>query len=69
MKSDSNPSGMPMSNSAKVAERLLAHARLCREIAAQSWNEVSAQRLEELAAACVKAADSTAELLPPKQLH
>jgi hypothetical protein len=58
-----------MPNSAKVAERLLAHARLCREIAARSWNEASAQRLEEMAAACVRAVDSTVELPPSKQLH
>jgi hypothetical protein len=58
-----------MPNSAKVVERLLAHARLCREIAALSWNEASAQRLEELAAACVLAADLTVELPPAKQLH
>jgi hypothetical protein len=58
-----------MPNSAKVAERLLAHARLCREIAALSWNEASAQRLEEMAAACVLAADLAVELPPAKQLH
>ena len=63
------PSGLPMSNSAKVAERLLAHARLCREIAARSWDEASAQKLEEMAVACVQAADSTAYLPPPLQLH
>jgi hypothetical protein len=58
-----------MPNSAKVVERLLAHARLCREIAALSWNEASAQQLEELAVACVLAADLTVEPPLPKHLH
>lgn len=58
-----------MPNSAKVVQRLLAHARLCREIAASSWDETSAQKLEELAAACVKAAGVTEEPAPSGPLH
>ncbi|HEY4140069.1 MAG TPA: hypothetical protein VGM57_01575 [Pseudolabrys sp.] len=55
-------------HSAKVAERLLAHAKLCREIAARSWNEDSARKLEELADACTRAAGST--FTPPAgRLH
>jgi hypothetical protein len=42
--------------SSKMAERLLAHARLCRQIAEQSWNEETAQRLDTLAQECVRAA-------------
>jgi len=42
--------------SSKMAERLLAHARLCRHIAEQSWNEETAQRLDTLAQECVRAA-------------
>jgi hypothetical protein len=45
-------------NSAKVVQRLLAHARLCREIAALSWNEADARKLEEMAAECVRWADA-----------
>lgn len=57
------------SNAAKVAQRLLAHARLCREIAAQSRDEDSARMLEELADACVRAAGAACKLPPRRQLH
>jgi hypothetical protein len=73
MARDSNPSrsspGLSTTNSAKVVQHLLAHARLCREIAACSSDESSAQRLEELAAACVRTA--CAADVPPigGQLH
>ena len=50
-----------MSNSAKIAERLLAHARLCRHIAEQTWSEETAHKLDRLANDCVRAA---AELAP-----
>jgi hypothetical protein len=62
---------MPVSASkaAKVAQLLLAHAKLCREIAARSWNQDSALKLEELADACVRAAGATYELPPRRQLH
>ncbi len=49
----------PACCSDKVAQRLLAHARLCRDIAAQSWNEDSARRLEDMADACLRAAGVT----------
>jgi hypothetical protein len=45
-----------MSQLPTIAARLLAHARLCREIARASWNEESAQRLERLAEDCIRAA-------------
>ncbi len=41
----------------KITERLLAHARLCRQIAAASWNEEIARELEQLARDCKRAAD------------
>lgn len=50
-----------MPKPSKVAERLLAHARLCRHIAEQSWSEEAAQRLSALADECTRAA---AELAP-----
>lgn len=73
MASDSNlsplPPDLPTPNSAKVVQHLLAHARLCREVAARSWDKTSAQRLEELAAACIKAAGVTEEPAVTRQLH
>jgi hypothetical protein len=62
------PLPVPASDAAKVAQRLLAHARLCREIAARSWNEESARKLEALAEACVLAAGAY-ELPLPTRLH
>jgi len=52
-----------MSPSSKLAERLLAHARLCRQIARQSWNEQTAAELEKLAAEC----DLAAEQVPASE--
>ena len=46
----------PDSPSARVADRLTAHARLCRQIALASWNEDSARALEAMAADCDRAA-------------
>jgi hypothetical protein len=46
-----------MSQTSKIAERLLAHARLCRQIAGASWDETTAKELEQLADACTRAAD------------
>lgn len=40
----------------KIAERLRAHARLCRQIAEESWSEDVAVRLAELADECTQAA-------------
>jgi hypothetical protein len=51
-----NPALAPVSHSSKIAERLLAHARLYREIAGKSWNEQTAEKLEQLAAECERAA-------------
>jgi hypothetical protein len=48
---------------AHIAERLLAHARLCEQIAEQTWSEATALKLGELADECRRAA---AELLPPR---
>ena len=45
-----------MSNASKIAERLRAHAKLCRQIASVSWNEESAQELTRLAEECARAA-------------
>jgi hypothetical protein len=59
-----------VSQSSKIAERLLAHARLCRQIAGASWNEASAERLEQLAAECDRAArDAQAQRSLPTDSH
>jgi hypothetical protein len=50
----------------KVAERLLAHARLYRHIAEQSWSEEDARQLGALADECTRAA---AELTPSDSEH
>lgn len=50
-----------MSPSSQHAERLLAHALLCRQIARQSWHEETAAELEKLAAEC----DLAAAKAPP----
>jgi hypothetical protein len=45
-----------MSQPSTIAERLLAHAKLCRQIASECWNEEMAQKLEQLAQDCLRAA-------------
>jgi hypothetical protein len=56
----SNLALAPVSHASKVAERLLAHARLCREIAGATWNEETAKKLERLADDCTRAATEIA---------
>ena len=53
-----------MPQSAKVIQRLLAHAKLCRDIAAASWNQTSAEKLEEMAAECERSAAGDREATP-----
>ena len=45
-----------MSRPSTISERLLAHARLCREIANATLNEETASKLERLANDCIEAA-------------
>ena len=42
-----------------IVERLLAHARICREIAAATANAQTALELERLAEDCIEAARET----------
>jgi hypothetical protein len=58
-----------MPQSAKVVQRLLAHAKLCREIASASWNENSVEKLEEMAAECERSATGEGETGPSDRLH
>lgn len=53
---------------AKVAEQLRAHARLCRQIAHESWNETIAVELARLADRCMEAADHI-EPAPRRRPH
>ena len=56
-----------MSQPSTIAERLLAHARLCREIADATLNEETASKLERLAQDCIEAARD-AEPAPQRQM-
>jgi hypothetical protein len=52
------PLSSPALPADKVAERLRAHARLCRQVAHESWNETIAIELARLADQCIEAADN-----------
>ena len=66
----SNRALTAVSQSSKIAERLLAHARLYRKIAGESWNEHTAEKLEQLAAECDRAAsDAQTESGADGELH
>ncbi len=62
------PSSTPAAPASKIAERLRAHARLCRQIARESWNEEMAVELTRLADQCLEAADNIAPE-PHSRLH
>lgn len=46
----------PAPHQSKVADRLLAHARLCRQMAAGATNEALGEKLLKMADDCVVAA-------------
>jgi hypothetical protein len=50
-----------MPQSKKIAERLLVHARLCRELAEVNWNEETALKLRRMADRCERQAASARE--------
>ena len=50
-----------MPQTSKIAERLLAHARLCREIAGASWNEETALKFGQMAETCERQATAIDE--------
>lgn len=56
-----------MQNPHHLADRLRAHARLYRHIAAATWSEDKARELERLADECARMADAVAagEKAPP----
>jgi uncharacterized protein (DUF433 family) len=45
-----------MSEPPKMAERLLAHAKLCREVASECWDNELAADFNKLALECIEAA-------------
>jgi len=55
-----------MSQPSTIVERLLAHARICREIADTTLNEEIARKLEELAEDCIRAAR---DIKPAPRFH
>ena len=57
--STNRASPSPLS-SAAVAERLLAHARLCEHAAQECWNEQTAEKLRDMARECIRAAAQVA---------
>jgi len=56
-----------MSQSSTISAHLLAHARLCREIADATLNEETACKLERLAEDCIQAARA-ADPAPQRQI-
>jgi hypothetical protein len=57
-----------------IIERLLAHARICREIANATFNEETARKLDRMAEECLKAASETDpetwnQMFPPDRTH
>ena len=52
----SNRAAQPAQNSSAVAERLLAHARLCEQIAQDCLNEETAAELRRMARKCTHVA-------------
>ncbi len=56
----SQPSSAP--NFSAIAERLLAHARLCEQIVRESQNQETAQKLRRMARECTDAAAQIASV-------
>jgi len=48
-----------MTHPPAIVERLLAHARICREIADTTFDEEMARELDRMAEDCLKAAGET----------
>jgi hypothetical protein len=58
MSQSSNRSLSPGPQASKIAERFIAHAKLCQQIASQCRDEEIAHQLERLAEQCVRAASN-----------
>ena len=61
----SSPCPEPTPKTTAIAERLLAHARLCEQIARECWNEDTAEKLRRMARDCTLAAGQIAPLPAP----
>jgi len=64
MPSDRNSD--PAAKASAIAHRLLAHARLCEQIASESWNKETAEKLRRMARDCARTAAEIAPLRAPK---
>jgi hypothetical protein len=56
-----------MPKTTAIADRLLAHARLCEQIARACWNEDTAETLRRMAHDCTRAAAQIAPLSAPNR--
>jgi len=54
----------PRLDSSPVAERLLAHARLCEQIAQGCWHAATAEELKRIAQDCARTAAQLAPATP-----
>jgi len=61
----SQPCPEPTPKITAIAERLLAHARLCEQIARECWNDDTAEKLRRMARDCTLAAAQIAPLRTP----
>jgi hypothetical protein len=61
----SSPCPEPNAKTTAIAERLLAHARLCEHIACECWNEGTAEKLRRMARDCAQVAAQIAPLSTP----
>jgi len=60
MSSDHTSEAQPKASA--IAQRLLAHARLCEQIARECWNEETAKKLRLMARDCAQTAAQIAPL-------
>jgi len=65
----SNRVSQPVPNTSLVAERLLAHARLCEQIAQASRNAETAEKLKRIAGECTRAAARMAPATTSRTQH
>jgi hypothetical protein len=66
-----DPAFRPALKYSAIAERLLAHAHLCEQIARECCNEVTAERLKRMAQECSRTAAQVAPAhdLPSPSRH
>ncbi len=65
-----DPAIQPRQNYLAIAQRLLAHAHLCEQIARECCNEATAEKLKRMAQECSRAAAQVApghDIVPPSR--